>query len=236
MSSLLSKILLFSVLLCFVFLNKTKAQEEETTVWNPSRFNFKINLDIPTIVSNKALRKSFTGVYDLNGNLQLRLLNHVYIGIDGNYTGFKIGANKIALIGTECRITTAAFNIGFEKKTNPKTLVYINANYGYNWIEYTKVACNDTIQPIKHNNAFSFRPTAGFCYYAEDNFSLGLDVSYTVLMNAFNPDNICLRKLKTYYPGDYKGNTSYFSIGLTLNFNLRKEMFSNSESDSGDEE
>ena len=119
---------------------RTKAQESEK-IPELSRFNFKLNVAIPSIVSNKALRNSFRGIYDAGANLQLRLFKGVYLGTAGNYTGFKISGDKIALLNTECRTATAGFNLGYEKFSSPRIMWYVNIAYGYNWINYYKIQC-----------------------------------------------------------------------------------------------
>ncbi len=213
-----------------------KAQEGEMKAIDPSRFQIKVNVAIPTLVSNKAIRQSFRGVYEGTANLQLRLFNGVYIGTHGSYTGFKVSGDKIANVNTECRTAGAGLNIGYEKFSMPRVLWFVNFASGYNWINYYRVECADSISPVRRNLAWSYRPSAGFCYYSDDNFSLGLSVSYTVLMNEFNPKNICLNNFKSYQANDSKGYTNYFSIGVVLNFNLRKELFNGSGESDGEEE
>ena len=219
--------------LCLFF--TTKAQETEK-IPELSRFNFKVNVAIPTIVSNKALRNSFRGIYDAGANLQLRLFKGVYLGVLGNYTGFKIAGDKIALLNTECRTATSGLNLGYEKFSSPRIMWYVNIAAGYNWINYSKIQCTDSIHPVKNFQAWSYRPSAGFTYYSDNNFSLGLYGSYTILMNQFNADNLCLQDFGTFRASDSKGNTNYFSIGIVLNFNLRKDLFIGSEESDAEEE
>lgn len=200
-----------------------------------SRFNLKATVGIPTVVSNKALRNSFRGIYDAGLNFQIKLFSGLYTGIHANYTGLKISNDKIALLNTECRISSGGINIGFEKFASPRVMWYANLAYGYNWLNYYKVECSDTgFVPKKDFIASSIRPMAGFSYYSDDNFSLGMFVSYTYLTNEFDPTAICLQKYSTYKKGDSTGNTSYISVGVVLNLNLRKDLF-RGDSSGGDE-
>ena len=202
----------------------------------PSRFHFKATVAIPTLVGNKALRQSFRGIYEGTANLQVRLFDNVHLGMHGSYTGFKISADKIANLNTECRTTGAGLNIGYEKFSSPRVLWFVNFATGYKWINYFRVQCPDSISPVLHNIAWSYKPSAGFCYYSDDNFSLGLSVSYTFLMNEFKPEDICLDNFRAYQPIDSKGMTNYFSIGVILNFNLRKDLFLSSGESDGEED
>lgn len=224
---------LFFLLIFLAF--ESKAQKEEK-IPEPSRFNFKLNVAIPTVSGNKAFRNSFRGIYDATANLQLRLFNGVYLGAQGNYTGFKISNDKIANINTECRIANGGINLGFEKFSSPRLAWYVNFAAGYNWINYYKVELKDSITPNTHFLAWSYKPSAGFSYYSDDNFSLGLFAAYTILTNEFNPRDINLQKFSSYGRNDANGLTNYFSIGIVLNFNIRKELFQESGSSADDEE
>lgn len=224
------KVLALSALFC----SNLQAQEQEK-IPVASRFNLKATVGIPTVVSNKALRNSFRGIYDAGLNFQIKLFSGLYTGIHGNYTGLKISNDKIALLNTECRISSGGINIGYEKFASPRVMWYANLAYGYNWLNYYKVECTDTgFVPKKDFIASSIRPMVGFSYYSDDNFSLGMFVSYTYLTNEFDPTAICLQKYSTYRKGDSTGNTSYISIGVVLNLNLRKDLF-RSDSSGGDE-
>ena len=226
---------------CFFFVHALvisafAQDEQEMKAIVPSRFQFKANVAIPSLVGNKAIRASFRGVYEGTANLQVRLFNGVYMGAYGSYTGFKISPEKIANLNSECRTAGAGLNLGYEKFSMPRVMWYVNFASGYNWINYFRVQCPDSIAPELHHLAWSYRPSAGFCYYSDDNFSLGLSVAYTFLMNEFDPTSICLDKFKAYRPDDSKGYTNYFSIGVTLNFNLRKDMFNGNGSSESDGE
>jgi hypothetical protein len=226
------------IALFFLFLfpcGLTYAQETEK-IPELSRFNLKATIAIPTILSNKALRSSFRGVYDAGLNYQTRVLNGIYLGVHGNYTGFKIAVDKFNTLGTELQTATGGLNIGYEKFSSPRITWFVNLAAGYNWMNFSKVQCPDSISPITKYQAWNFRPSAGFTYYADENFSLGMLASYTLFSNQFNPRAICLDEYGTFKQSESVGNTSYFSIGVVLNFNLRKGLFIGSTESDGEEE
>ena len=112
----------------------------------------------------------------------------------------------------------------------------MNFAAGYNWINYYKVELKDSLKPNTHFLALSYKPSAGFSYYSDDNFSLGLFAAYTFISNEFNPYDINLQKFTTYGKNDAQGITNFFTIGIVLNFNIRKELFLDSGGSSDDEE
>lgn len=202
----------------------------------PSRFHFKMQVGIPTIVGNRALRQSFRGTYEGIANLQVRLFDNVHLGAHGSYTGFKVSGDKIAQVNTECRTAGGGFNVGYEKFSSPRVFWFVNIAAGYNFINYFRVQCPDSISPTLNYKALSYRPSVGFCYYSDANFSLGLSLSYNFLMNEFDPYAICLNNFKAYQKSDSKGYTNYFSVGVVLNFNLNKELFTAPDESDGEED
>ncbi len=225
----------FFIAFFFIFASVSCIAQEVEKIPELSRFNLKLSVGIPTILGNKALKNSFRGVYDAGLNFQTRIFKGVYLGAHGNYTGFKIAVDKFNTLGTECQTATGGLNLAYEKFSSPRVSWFVNVAGGYNWINYSKVQCPDSISPIKKNVAFNLRPSAGFTYYSDDNFSLGLLVSYTILTNQFNPQAICLDDFATFKQNDSKGNTNYFSVGVVINFNLRKELFMGSTESDGEE-
>jgi hypothetical protein len=224
----------FSVLFAFFTAKAQTADAEKLP--ELSRFNAKFTVAIPTLLSNKALRTSFRGVYDAGLNLQTRVVKGMYVGAHGNFTGFKIAVDKFNALGTECQTLTAGLNIGYEKFSTPRVMWFVNLAGGYNWIEFNRVKCADSIRPILNHTAFNIRPSAGFNYYSDDNFSIGMIVSYTMLNYQFDPKSICLNEYGTFKANESNGNLSYFSVGVIINFNLRKDLFLNPNESEGEEE
>ena len=208
-----------------------KAQSDKKTP-DFSRFNAKVSVAIPTIIANRSFKNIFKGIYELELNLQCRLVKGFYLGIHGNYAGFKLDDQISNIANSECRISSSGFNVGFEKFSSPRILWYFNLGGGQNWFNYYKLPCADSVTAIISEKGLNVKPSLGFTYYSDDNFSIGMIASYTYLAHTFNPGNQCLQSFAKFKEADSKKSTQYFSIGILLNFNLRKALFQdNFESD-----
>ena len=183
------------------------------------RFDFMV----PQPVTNKAFKKSFTGIMDIGTGVYITTPGGFAIGLIGRYKQFQVPSNKINnTVTTQENIINSSLSLGYDYFKTAKTLITPGVNLGYNWIFFTKITLTYDEPIIDKFNAINIEPYCKIDWMIDDGFGIGIMVAYNIMNYEFNPDNVGLDEFHTYSDHDRVGLTQSFSFGFCAYWNWAK--------------
>jgi hypothetical protein len=205
------------LVMLFLIVSLFSFSQEKKKPKGSIRFDFTV----PQAVSNKAFRKSFTGVYDLSfsGNVGF---GNFFVGGMYRMTQFQVPANKIAGISTLQNIINGAVKTGYDVMLGDRSILTFSLAGGYNWIYYTRVTCLQDTATGTRATAINLMPSVNINFLIDEGFGIGGGISYNILAYEFNPEYVCFQEFKPYRDGDEKGLTGTISFGFSAYYVLGK--------------
>ena len=162
-----------------------------------SLFAVRFSSTLPAPVSNAVLRTKFRGIYEMNLSLNIRLTNSFFAGF-----GFKnglLGLNSIPNpntslpLQTKMQLNTGYVKLGYNKFHTENVFSTFAVNVGYNSSVFTGIV--DVKSPVldKTFSSVLIEPEYSINFAVEENFAIGIFVSYNYMPTAFSPVNIALQ-------------------------------------------
>lgn len=182
---------------------------------DPTRFNLSSELAIPGPLSNKAMRKAMTGVYDFSLGVNYRMYKGLSAGIFYKDVRFKIGQNKIYNTTTQIDIHAGGARLAYDFVQEKSIFsVGVNAAYGYFGYSHLNV---DTIKPASlQENLPLFETNVKYFYRATDKIALGFHLGTSFINHTFDPVKLGIGDKANFEPADTKGQLSFISFGFAL--------------------
>ena len=209
------------------FLEKRKVH----TDFKESLFAVRFSTTLPAPISNAVLRTKFRGIYEMNLSFNIRLADNFFSGF-----GFKSGLlglnsipNPIASSGgldlnTKMQLYTGYLKLGYNKFHTENIFSTFALNLGYNSSFFTGVV--NVASPVL-NKTFSsvlIEPEYSLNFAIEDNFSIGIFVSYNYMPTAFNPANIALQDVTSISGLRTGSSTGIINFGFGFYYGLGKKF------------
>lgn len=199
------------------------------TDFKESLFAIRFSATLPAPVSNAVLRTKFRGIYEMNLSFNLRLTNNFYLGL-----GFKNGllgmdgniANPTTnlALNTKMQLYTGYLKLGYNKFHTENIFSTFSLNLGYNSSFFTDVV--NVNSPILNRTYASplIEPEYSLNFAVEDNFSIGIFVSYNYMPTVFNPANIALQDVTSLTGLKTGGATGIINFGFGFYYGMGKKF------------
>jgi hypothetical protein len=191
---------------------------------SPYRLSVRVNTLIPHPVSNGAFRRSFNGVYDLTGSVNLEVFQGFNVGVMYKNALFITPANKIPGLNTKEQYNAAGLRLGYDYYVTRIAVFSGCLNVGQCYMKSEDVI---VLQPSpyiqQYDQGFYIEPEVALSFYTEDNFAIGFNVSYEIITNQFNPYALALEQHNSYSASDLNGYTQNFSIGFHFVYTFWKK-------------
>ncbi|HLG01953.1 MAG TPA: hypothetical protein VI731_00060 [Bacteroidia bacterium] len=216
----------FTACICLLFFIAPGLNAQNLNAENPFRMSVRFAGTVPHPVSNKAFRRSFTGIYDIGASLNFQVFRGILVGIQYQHNLWKIPDNKIPGLKTYGQSHHGGIRVGYDYVINSIAVGYagvsmLSGRMKFYGISYTP----DTTRPPLETS-FNYRMIqleAGVYFYTEGNFAIGVHAAGSFTSFAFDPYKLYLDQHEPYLPADLDGNVSYFNIGFSLVYSfLRK--------------
>jgi hypothetical protein len=184
---------------------------------------------VPHPVSNKAFRRSFTGIYDAHAGFNAELIKGFTLGVDYNNQLWKTPDNKIPGLNSYAQFNEAGLRAGYQMMGNATTMYYVGFTGGRAFIKYSGLSYqtqnfNAPLPPPKTNYSGTYlEPELGVLFFTEGNFAIGLNVSWAFYDYVFDPYAIYLNQHKAYDDSDLKGQLQQFNFGFSMTFGFKKK-------------
>ncbi|HXD93153.1 MAG TPA: hypothetical protein VNX01_08050 [Bacteroidia bacterium] len=199
------------------------------TDFKESLFSVRFSTTLPAPVSNAVFRQKFRGIYEMNLSCNLRLTNNFFVGL-----GFKSGllglnnipnpANNLDL-NTKMQMYTGYVKVGINKYHTENIFSTFAVNIGYNSSNFTGVVNpkNET-GLITTYTSMLIEPEYSLNFAIEDNFSIGIFVSYNYMPTVFNPTNIALQDVTSLTGLKQTSATGIINFGFGFYYGLGKKF------------
>ncbi len=203
------------------------------TDFKESLFSIRFATTLPAPVSNAVLRTKFRGIYEANLSFNLRLATNFFagfgfkdglLGIDGNVPNPKTNLT----LNTKMQMYTGYVKVGYNKYHTENVFSTFACNIGYNSSFFTNVVNVNSPILDKTFTSVLVEPEYSLNFAIEDNFSIGIFVSYNYMPTAFSPANIAFQDvtsitgLKTNSPTGIINFGFGFYYGMGKKFSRRK--------------
>jgi hypothetical protein len=192
------------------------AQKTET------KATFRLDLMVPQPVANKALKLSFTGIFDFGGSLSYGF-NGFNIGAFYRYKQYQVRANKIPDVGTLLHFHNTGLKLSYDKPLNKYFMISPGLNVGYNFINYTELACSTSVATGVKDQAINFEPFFAAYFMIDEGWGVGLQVAYNVTTYEFDPYAVCLGEHKSYSDNERTGLMHNYSLGFSVWYDLARK-------------
>lgn len=186
----------------------------------------RISVTVPHPMGNKSFKKSFVGIYEASGGLNVMLYKGLFIGASAKNGLLKITENKITDYNASMQINNLAGKVGVDFYVGEKNrAIYSLAfSYGYNWTKYSGIKQKFPDNPPKINSFETnyFEPEMNIFFLIESNFGIGATVSYTVFDAHFDPYDLVLNEYSKFDTNNAV-STQFFSFGFGFYYSLVKK-------------
>lgn len=229
------------LLIGLLFLKVTSGVAQEPAVDNapvrtddaPSKkeyfwFNPHGSVTVPNPTGNKAFRKNFAGVYELNAGLDIMPFKGVVVGAVYKNATLKItgitGATYFHY-SPLMKINNAGIRVGTKAFVGSRNRMLFlgTVTFGQSWTTYKDIRCKDSTiaVPVTKYTASYIQPEMSLYFLVESNFAIGATLSYTIYNKNFDPYEICLDSWKS-IGAIGNGPIQYLSFGFGFYYSFYK--------------
>jgi hypothetical protein len=179
-------------------LNSKPTEEAPTSKKQYFLLSPRFSVTVPHPMGNKSFKKSFVGIYEVSGGLNLMLYKGFFIGVTAKNGLFKITENKIADYNANMNFNNVAVKVGndFYVGEKNKAIYSMALSVGNNWTEYSGIKTKEPKNPPKYNSftTYFIEPEMNIFFLIESNFGIGATLSYTVFDTHFDPYDLALNE------------------------------------------
>lgn len=199
------------------------------TDFKESLFAVRFSTTLPAPVSNGALREKFRGIYEMNLSFNLRLTRNLFAGL-----GFKnglMGLNAIPNpttnidLNTKMQLYTGYIKVGVNKFHTENIFSTFAVNVGYNSSVFTGIVNpkNET-NLVTTYSSLLVEPEYSLNFAIEENFTIGIFLSYNYMPTVFNPYNIALQDVTSLAGVKTTSATGIINFGFGFYYGLGKKF------------
>ncbi len=186
----------------------------------------RISVTVPHPMGNKSFKKSFVGIYEVSGGLNILVHKGLFIGATAKNGLLKITENKITDYNASMKINNVAGKFGFDTYVGEKnrTIFSMALSYGQNWTSYEGIKYKDENNKPKLNSFTTsyWEPEMNIFFLIEANFGVGATISYTVFDAHFDPYDLVLNEYAK-FGTDNAVSTQFFSFGFGFYYSMIKK-------------
>ncbi|MGZ4035548.1 MAG: hypothetical protein ACXVPU_12330 [Bacteroidia bacterium] len=183
----------------------------------------RVSVTVPHPMLNKSFKKSFVGIYEVSGGLNLFIYKGFFIGLAGKNGLLKITENKIADYNASMAINNAAAKVGGDWYVGDKNKVIFSLGFtaGHNWTKYSDLMYKDpNKKPLYTKFETNYiEPEMNLFFLIESNFAIGATVSYTIFDAHFNPYDLDLNEYSQFSTNNAAA-TQFLSFGFGFYYSL----------------
>ncbi len=203
-------------------INETPPRQKQYYLFNP-----RVSITVPHPLANEAFNKSFVGIYEINACFNVMLYKGFFAGLNYKNGLLKITENKIPDYNASMLMNSIAGKIGSDFFIVDKNniILSIAVSAGQNRTKYSSFVSKvpNTQPQINGFKSSYFEPEANLFFLVEENFGVGVTLTYSVIKRNFDPYELCLNEW-TQYPKDNSGATRYLSFGFGFYYGLSKKI------------
>lgn len=189
-------------------------------------FSPRISVTVPHPMGNKSFKKSFVGIYEVTGGINIMVHKGLFIGASAKNGLLKITENKITDYNASMKINGAAAKFGFDTYIGEKnrTIFSMALSYGQNWTVYEGIKYKDENNKPKLNSFTTsyWEPEMNIFFLIEANFGIGATLTYSVFDAHFDPYDLVLNEYAK-FDTENAVSTQYLSFGFGFYYSFVKK-------------
>ena len=189
-------------------------------------FSPRVSVTVPHPIANEAFRQSFVGVYEVSGGLNINVFKGIFVGAFYKNGLLKITENKIPDFEARMSINNAGIKFGTDVYIGDKNRIIFSGSLaaGQNYTNYSGLRSKQiNKQPELTSYSTSFlEPELNLFFLVEQNFGIGLSVTYTLYNKEFNPYELSLNDWQSFNK-ENPGRTQYLSFGFGFYYSFLKK-------------
>lgn len=227
---LLSLVTLFSKAQDTVPSADTAIIESQILPKSNNLFSPRLSFSVPNPTSNKAFVKSFVGIYQINGSMNMALYKGVFVGVSFSNALLQVSKNVIPnkTYAKQPFVNTynAAVKIGADWYLGENNRIVFSADLsvGQSFVRYSAFVSKD---PAKNIEITGFKSPYGatevsMIFLVEPNWGIGPTLSYSLINRKFDPYELCLDEWQSYGKSN-TGTIQYLSFGFVAYFNFYRK-------------
>ncbi len=211
------KQLLFATLFIFGFLFFVSAQNRTDDI--PFRMSIRAYATVPHSLSNKAFRRSFTGIYDVVVAFNYQLFHGFNAGFQYRTNEWKTADNKIPGLNTYAQGHHVGLRVEKDFILSETSTAYVGIAAEDGLVKYFGLTFSpgtdlSTLKKIYYFHTIEFE--TGAFFYTEGDFAIGMHASVVMTNYKFDPYSIHLDQHKAYIPSDLNGTWSHLDVGFIV--------------------
>jgi hypothetical protein len=220
----MSKRLLFTFILIAGFFPFLSAQNKGKEI--PFRMSIRACATVPHSISNKAFRRSFTGIYDVTVSFNYQVFHGINVGIQYRNNEWKTADNKIPGLNTYAQSHHGGLRVEYDMPVSDNSTAYIGLMAEEGMIKYFGLSFNpgtDLSDLQKKYYYHTIEAETGIFFYTEGSFAIGVHTSAVFTNYAFNPYSIHLDQHKAYVASDLNGKWAHIDVGFVVVYSFFKK-------------
>lgn len=174
---------------------------------------------VPNVIANPGFRNSFKGIYEANLSFNIRVASGFSLGVGMKNTLIST-RERIQNVDIRMQLYTAFTRFTYARYHTDKTYSSMSVNIGYNNSFFTNVVPLYSPVITKQYNSLVFEPEYSINFAVEENFSIGIFLSYAFYASPFVAANIAMQD---YSNQSTLGNTKANGM-LNVGFNFHVGM------------
>ena len=201
------------------------AQNKEKDI--PFRMSIRGYATVPHSLSNKAFRRSFTGIYDVAVSANYQVFHGINVGLLYRINEWKTADNKIPGLNTYAQANHGGICVGYDFVLSETSTGYLGIGAEEGMIKYfgLSFAPGTDLSTLKKN--YNFRAIdveGGAFFYTEGNFAIGIHLAAVFTDYKFDPYSIHLYQHKAYVSSDLDGTWSHFDVGFNVVYSYWRKV------------
>ncbi|MFN8713387.1 MAG: hypothetical protein ACK5Z2_11095 [Bacteroidota bacterium] len=197
----------------------------------PYRMNIRLEGSVPHGLSNKAFRRSFTGVYEIQATTSVELFSGFSLGAAYRNTLWSTADNKIQGINTNAQTNGIGVRLAYDKRLSRTACVYGAFSMGRSFTKFTGLVYEtDSLLAadpslLVDNYTYNYGEIqVGAYFFTEGNFAIGLHTGVVFTGFGFDPYKLELDQHKAYIASDLNGNVAQLNLGIHILFGFIKKQ------------
>lgn len=170
---------------------------------------------VPTVISSRGFRSTFKGIYDVSLALTIRMRPGLRLGV-GMKNSLITTAERVYNLDARMQLYTAFVKPAFNKFHNDRSYSSFAMNIGYNNSFFTHL--KPLVSPVisKEYNSFVLEPEYSINFAIEENFTIGILVSYVYMLTPYNAVNIGLHDYTSGATAGANKGIGIFNVGFSF--------------------
>lgn len=184
---------------------------------NPFRMSIRVAATVPHAMSNRAFRRSFTGIYNVSGGYYFQVFRGFQAGLQFEHSLWKTADNKIAGINTYAQSFHGGIRVGYDRIIGVNAVAFVGVSFLQGMMKYYGLsfvtAPDPAILKTKYNYG-QISTDVGAFFYTEGNFAIGVHLGADFSTYSFDPYKLYLNQHKAYIASDLNGKFAQFNCGF----------------------